>query len=368
MILETINFGHSKWPRVTKERSAMTDISMLIHSVHELIITEARVDGFRFAREASYHSGAPLDVSTFKEAKLEWKRVTQEGLTSFVFRFPQGLLVVGLKNDFLHAEVYGADEDAAIGLLELVRQRVPPSEHDEDVVEVSFWRMGQHGPHCTKRGISGPAWPEVKGNYVYPTRTALEELLASDFESGPEGKLVLWHGVPGTGKTYALRSWCRTSQDSIDVNYIVDPDIFFGANADYMLDILTRAPRKKLNLFVAEDTGELLASDARQLTGQALSRLLNVCDGLIGQGLRIMVLITTNEDLGTLHPAIVRPGRCYANITFETFDQAQAGEWLRSHSVQDMPMPSRSTIAQLYEAIENKQIVTQKPKQFGFTG
>lgn len=346
----------------------MTDLSMLIHSVHELIISEARVGGFRFARETSYHSVASLDASTFKEASLEWKRVTQEGLTSFVFRFPQGLLVVGLKNDFLHAETYGKDDDAAIGLLELVRERVPPSEHKEDVVEVSFWRMGQSGPHCTKRGIAGPAWPEIKNNYVDTTRAALEELLATDIESGSEGKLVLWHGIPGTGKTYALRSWCRTCEDSIDINYIVDPDVFFGANADYMLDILTRAPHKKLNLFVAEDTGELLARDARQQTGQALSRLLNVCDGLIGQGLRILVLITTNEDLGELHPAISRPGRCYANITFDTFDQVQAREWLHSHGVEGMPTPSQSTIAQLYAAIENKQIVAKKPKQFGFTG
>ena len=346
----------------------MSELSMLIHSVHELIVAEARFDGFRFARETSYHSGASLDASTFKEARLEWKRVTQEGLTSFVFRFPKALLVVGLRNESLHAEAYGVDDDAAISLLELVRQRVPPSEHKEDVVEVSFWRMGQRGPQCTKRGIAGPDWPEVRSNYVSTTRTALEELLATDFEKSPGGKLVLWHGVPGTGKTYALRSWCRTCQDSIDINYIVDPDIFFGANADYMLDVLTRAPSKKMNLYVAEDTGELLARDARQLAGQALSRLLNVCDGLIGQGLRILVLITTNEDLGVLHPAIVRPGRCYANITFETFDQAQAREWLHSHGVEGLSMPSQSTIAQLYEAIENKQIVAQKPKQFGFAG
>jgi len=341
---------------------------MLIHSVHELIIAEARVAGFRFARETSYHSSASLDASTFMEASLEWKRVTQEGLTSFVFRFPQGLLVAGLKNESVHAEAYGVDDEAAIGLLELVRQQVPPSELKEDVVEVSFWRMGQRGPQCTKRGIEGPAWPDVRDNYVDDTRNALEELLATDFESSSGGKLVLWHGVPGTGKTYALRSWCRTSRDSIDVNYIVDPDVFFGANADYMLDVLTRAPSKKMNLFVAEDTGELLARDARQLAGQALSRLLNVCDGLIGQGLRILVLITTNEDLGVLHPAIVRPGRCVANITFETFDQSQAREWLRSHGAEGVSLPSRSTIAQLYEAMDSKQIIAQKPKQFGFAG
>ena len=50
-------------------------------------------------------------------------------------------------------------------------------------------------------------------------------------------------------------------------------------------------------LLILEDTGELLALDARYQTGQGLSRLLNVVDGLIGQGLRVVVLVTTNEPL-----------------------------------------------------------------------
>ena len=49
---------------------------------------------------------------------------------------------------------------------------------------------------------------------------------------------------------------------------------------------------------------------------QGLSRFLNVVDGLIGQGSRILVLVTTNEELGALHPAIARPGRCAANVLF----------------------------------------------------
>jgi hypothetical protein len=47
---------------------------------------------------------------------------------------------------------------------------------------------------------------------------------------------------------------------------------------------------------------------------QALSRLLNLTDGLLGQGRKVLVAITTNEDLTRLHPAVVRPGRCLARI------------------------------------------------------
>jgi hypothetical protein len=45
-----------------------------------------------------------------------------------------------------------------------------------------------------------------------------------------------------------------------------------------------------------------------------LSRLLNLTDGLLGQGRRVLAAITTNEDIRVLHPAATRPGRCLAQI------------------------------------------------------
>ena len=65
-----------------------------------------------------------------------------------------------------------------------------------------------------------------------------------------------------------------------------------------------------------EDADELLRADAKRATGQSLSRLLNVADGFIGQGVNAIVHITANEPLGRLHPAVVRPGRCLAEVEF----------------------------------------------------
>ncbi len=63
-------------------------------------------------------------------------------------------------------------------------------------------------------------------------------------------------------------------------------------------------------------------------TRQAMARLLNVTDGLLGQGLRAMVCITTNEELSRLHPAVVRPGRCLAEIEIGRLTRAEALAWL----------------------------------------
>ncbi|MHB1326167.1 MAG: DUF5925 domain-containing protein [Thermoleophilia bacterium] len=343
------------------------NIHTFFHSVPELITAQARAEGFCFAQEMQYPSHASADLLRFDGAKVEWKQTHPDGSVHTIFRFDDGMLDTLLRGELFSASAYAVSDEKAAALLDSAKEQIPRSEFNDDEVEITFWRRTLHGrPACTKRMIECPSWHDIKDNYVEATRSALEKLLATNFDTAFVGKIVLWHGEPGTGKTFALRSWGRMCKDLIDINFIVDPEVFFGGNTEYMLEVLTGDSGKKWKLFVAEDTGELLAKDAKRSSGQALSRLLNICDGLIGQGLRILILITTNEELGALHPAIVRPGRCYANIGFEAFNESEAHEWLGSRGVEGKSMPSTSTIAQLYSEIENKQIVTQKPKTIGF--
>jgi hypothetical protein len=131
------------------------------------------------------------------------------------------------------------------------------------------------------------------------------------------------------------------------VHYVTDPEAFFGTSPRYMLDLLLDEEDDELwRLLVLEDTGELLAADAKLRTGQGLSRLLNVVDGLIGQGLRVLVLVTTNDKAGSLNPAVARPGRCAAVIEFTELDDSEATEWLARNDV-DSPAGA-STLAELY--------------------
>src|SRR5690348_15864113 len=67
-------------------------------------------------------------------------------------------------------------------------------------------------------------------------------------------------------------------------------------------------------LLLLEDCDELIRCEAKHTAGQALSRLLNLTDGLLGQSRNVLDGVTTNEDLERLHPAVVRPGRCLARI------------------------------------------------------
>ena len=89
------------------------------------------------------------------------------------------------------------------------------------------------------------------------------------------------------------------------------------------------------------------------MIGQGLSRFLNLVDGLIGQGLRVLVLVTTNEEIRRLHPAVARPGRCAANIEFSPLSGEEAAEWLARHGVDDRSDGPR-TLASLYARLEGR--------------
>jgi hypothetical protein len=107
-------------------------------------------------------------------------------------------------------------------------------------------------------------------------------------------------------------------------------------------------PFTKLATSYLEDSGEFLTMDAKARTGQELSRFLNVVDGLIGQGLRLLVLVTSNEALGKLHPAVSRPGRCVQKIRFRSFPTMEATAWLARHGEARPIGDASRTLAELY--------------------
>src|SRR6185312_13324881 len=98
----------------------------------------------------------------------------------------------------------------------------------------------------------------------------------------------------------------------------------------YLLEVVMGEDEddRRWRLLILEDCDELIRGEAKSTAGQALSRLLNL----------------TNELLDRLHPAVVRPGRCLAQIEVGPLTMAEAERWLGDGRRVAGPM----TLASLY--------------------
>jgi hypothetical protein len=67
--------------------------------------------------------------------------------------------------------------------------------------------QGNRGGDVRVREIEAPSFDTIAHNYARSVRVALDRLLLVE---GPEqGRLILWRGEPGTGKSHALRALVR---------------------------------------------------------------------------------------------------------------------------------------------------------------
>lgn len=244
-------------------------------------------------------------------------------------------------------------------------EKVTPK--DDERLEMRFWSMGSRGATHRKQLVESHKWDDISRNYPENARNSLQSLVEGG-NPASGGKLILWHGQPGGGKTHAIQSIATEWRDWCSVDYIIDAENFFGY-PEYMISVLNyeRLPKwdsdidefdeddqeDEWRLIVVEDAGSFLRRDAGTKAGQAFSRLLNITDGLLGQGVKVMVLITTNEPLSEMHPALRRPGRCMANIEFGAFSPEEASGWLGT------PVDAAAMLAELYVKADSTSAVVE---------
>lgn len=235
----------------------------------------------------------------------------------------------------------------------------PDTSSIENIAEVLFWAWGGDGVRSWYKDISVPIFNSMKFNYGVDTKNDLKNLIQIiPDNSNNLGKLILWQGVPGTGKTWALRALLEAWKPWCNFHYIVDADAFFNISAYFTAVFMGGGPesvgslKKQWNLLILEDAGEYVTQGAHLTSGggQSLAKLLNVTDGLIGQGLKFFIIITTNTEINKLEVSASRPGRLLSRIQFGTMSLPEAEIWAKENcvAIENLGGKSQYTLAELY--------------------
>lgn len=347
--------GASELPRALFVREVLDRGRRVVASAH------AEREGDSLALEDAEALGEPAQVSIDRHG-------VREALLHTAGEEPVLLRRLG---GAFEVSVAAAPPARARELAESLAAEIRVKRRPRDTrVALAFWSGGSGdgmfgGPEARWRRLTLPRFAEVGANYPAAVRERLAALFSQPSGDALPGRLALWHGSPGTGKTWALRALGREWSEWCDLHYITDPERLLGGDTAYMLKVLAgrsdpdlagdededaereREPGERWRLLVLEDAGELLGIAAPAEVGRGFARLLNIADGLLGQGSRALILVTTNEPLGKLHPAALRPGRAMATVEFAPLEPAEASAWLAERGV-EREIDSPATIAELH--------------------
>lgn len=168
----------------------------------------------------------------------------------------------------------------------------------------------------------------------------INELVLNTLKQKDAKGLFLFHGEPGTGKSSYLRY--LITQVNKKVIY-VPSDLASVIAHPNLLSLLTEHPNCVL---VIEDSENLIESRDGKRSG-ALSNILNLCDGLLGDCINIQIIATFNTSLGDIDSALLRKGRLTARYEFKKLE-VQKAQALSDHLGNTSVITQEMTLTDIY--------------------
>jgi hypothetical protein len=190
----------------------------------------------------------------------------------------------------------------------------------------------------------------VEEMYPFLKGETLESYYNRYLESS--ANILLLIGPPGTGKTTFIRGLLAMTNSSAIVSYdsqILEKDSFFA-----------RFIEGDETIMVLEDSDAFLKS--RSDGNTMMHRFLNVGDGLVTTKGKKMIFSTNLPSIRDIDSALVRPGRCFDIITFDTLKQEEAELLAKRLDAKLDGTQDRWSIAEVF----NKQTNKPKDRKMGF--
>jgi SpoVK/Ycf46/Vps4 family AAA+-type ATPase len=164
-----------------------------------------------------------------------------------------------------------------------------------------------------------------------------------DFLETEKSGLVMLYGKSGTGKT----SYVRYLINKFDRKFIYLPaEMVGGLSRPMFLPFLAENPN---SIYIIEDCEELLMQRTKGAnTNNALLNLLNITDGLIGDGIAVKFICIFNSPIKNIDSALLRKGRLVTEYEFKELAPEKANKLA---SVENLSVPEFTrpvTLSEIY--------------------
>ena len=210
----------------------------------------------------------------------------------------------------------------------------------------------------SKFNINLPETFDIGLNYGKNFESVSEKMIKSLHENS--SGLYMLHGRPGTGKTTYIRYLASVLKKDV---------IFFPTSfVDEITNpsILSLLKKKQDCVMILEDAEKALTKRSLSDQPSLVSTLLNMTDGILGDILKLNVIVTYNCDRQDIDEALLRRGRLKAEYSFQGLKQDDAKKLIKKLDI-DIKPEDNMTLADIYYAKSDEELIgniktLEKPK------
>lgn len=238
------------------------------------------------------------------------------------------------------------------------------SDYPEKQKEKTFYTIGSNSSGFTLEELTIKTQLDstiLTYNYnddFQNVHSEIDKLISND-----ERGLVLLHGDPGTGKTTYIKYLIGAGYER-KVVYI--PPHLAQSIADPSFVTFVREELANCVLLIEDAETILRARDSEQVNISAVSNLLNISDGIIGDALNILIICTFNQNEKFIDSALLRKGRLKVKYEFRNLNTAKANKLLQRLG-RDATVDQDMSVANIYGIESNPNMSKEVVRpSFGF--
>lgn len=201
----------------------------------------------------------------------------------------------------------------------------------KDLVSASkqgvIFAIMRQGGGLSMQAIGFAGTPLEEHNYLDSCIEDYKYIVKDLCSKQPSGRIAIFDGPPGTGKTYMVRSILMEVPDAMFV--LVPPSMVSSLGGPELLPMLLNHKQSYgkhgPTIFVLEDADVCLAPRASDNMNEIAS-ILSIGDGIFGSLFDIRIIATTNAKQEEIDEAILRAGRLSRRISIDRLNYENANK------------------------------------------